>query len=958
MELIRHHGQTVLLIEDHGAEVLARLLGKPWDLDLFLRVATGSTVALGCFHRRGLVHKDINPASIFVRTSTGEAWLSRFGLVSRLARDRETPAPSRFISGTLAYMAPEQTGRMNRSSDSRSDLYSLGVTFYEMLTGELPFTASEPMEWIHAHVAKQPTPPGERAHGIPEAISGIVLKLLAKNAEDRYQTAAGLEADLRKCLDQSESQGRIDPFPLGTHDVPDRLVIPERLYGREGEIRLLLTALDRVVNGGPPELVLVSGYSGIGKSSVVNEVQKALPPRGLFASGKFDQYKRDIPYATLAQALEHLVRYILSLSETELGHWREDLRQALGPNGQLILNLIPQLELIVGPQPPVPDLPPRDAQNRFQMVLRRLLGVFASATHPLVLFLDDLQWLDAATLDLFELLITAPELRHLLLTGAYRDNEVDSSHPLMRRLEAIRRSGARVHDIVLAPLGFDDLSELISEMLHCEREHVQPLTQLVQEKTGGNPFFAIQFLAELNEAGLIAFDRDAPGWTWNPDRIRAKNYTDNVADLLVGKVDRLSSGTKDALRQLACLGDSAPIGKLALIYGQSEDEIDVTLSEAVRTGLILRVDGAYTFLHDRVHEAAYSLIPEAERAATHLRIGRLLLAHTAPEKREESIFEIVNQLNRSIALIVSPEEREQVAELNLIAGKRAKASTAYTSALNYFSVGGTQLTADVWERRYELVFATEINRAECEFLAGDFAAARGRLEVLSLRAANVVDKAATTCLWVTLYTVLDRPDRAVEIGLEYLREVSMPCTPHPTDEELREEYEQVWRRLGERPIEALFDLPLMSDPAYCATMDVLMAVWPPAYFFDVRLFDLFMLRIANLSIEHGNSDGSSFAYASLETTVGWRFGNYRAGSRFGRLGLDLVDKKGLDRFKARVYISVGNMAFFWPQQVPGVALIRRGFEAALETGDLSFASVSYNTILLNRLANGDPLEEI
>ena len=357
LELIRHHGQTVLLIEDHGAEVLARLLGKPWDLDLFLRVATGSTVALGCFHQRGLVHKDINPASIFVRTSTGEAWLSRFGLVSRLTRDRETPPPSRFISGTLAYMAPEQTGRMNRSSDSRSDLYSLGVTFYEMLTGELPFMASEPMEWIHAHVAKQPTPPGERVHGIPEAISGIVLKLLAKNAEDRYQTAAGLEADLRKCLDQWESQGRIDSFPLGRHDVPDRLVIPERLHGREGEIRLLLTALDRVVNGGPPELVLVSGYSGIGKSSVADVVQKALPPRGLFALGKFDQYKRDIPYATLAQALEHLVRYILSLSETELGHWREDLRQVLGPNGQLILNLIPQLELIRRPPAPGPGSP-------------------------------------------------------------------------------------------------------------------------------------------------------------------------------------------------------------------------------------------------------------------------------------------------------------------------------------------------------------------------------------------------------------------------------------------------------------------------------------------------------------------------------------------------------------------------------------------------------------------------
>src|ERR1700686_2460936 len=431
-------------------------------------------------------------------------------------------------------MAPEQTGRMNRSVDSRSDLYALGVTFYEMLTGTLPFTAADPMEWVHCHLARQPVPPHERAASVPAPLSAIVMKLLVKTAEERYQTAAGVAADLRRCLAEWEVTGRIGPFPLGAQDVSDRLLIPEKLYGRESEIATLIASFDRVVANGTLEFVLVSGYSGIGKSSVVNELHKVLvPPRGLFASGKFDQYKRDIPYATLAQAFQSLVCSLLSQSGTELGQWRDSLSEALGPNGQLIVNLVPEIELVIGKQPPVADLPPQDTQNRFQMVFRRFLGVFARKEHPLVLFLDDLQWLDTATLDLLERLATHSEVRHLLLVGAYRDNEIGPAHPLLRTLDAIR--DARVHEIVLAPLGLDDAGQLVAEALHCAPERARPLAQLVQEKTGGNPFFAIQFLRALAEEGQLAFDSVSRAWQWNIDRIRARNYTDNVVDLIVEK---------------------------------------------------------------------------------------------------------------------------------------------------------------------------------------------------------------------------------------------------------------------------------------------------------------------------------------------------------------------------------------------------------------------------------------
>ena len=404
-------------------------------------------------------------------------------------------------------MAPEQTGRMNRSIDARSDLYALGVTLYQMLTGALPFSASDPMEWVHCHIARRPVPPAELVPTIPPQLSAIVMKLLAKTAEERYQTAAGVEADLRRCLATLESSGRIDPFPLGAQDVSDRLMIPERLYGREREIDTLLATFDRVVAQGTTELVLVSGYSGIGKSSVVNELHKLLvPPRGLFAAGKFDQYKRDIPYTTLAQALRALVRQILVKSEAEVDQWRCVLKEAVEPNGQIIVSLVPELEVIIGKQPPVADLPPQDAHNRFQLVFRRFLGAFARPEHPLALFLDDLQWLDTATLDLLEHLVTHLEVRHLLLVGAYRDNEVSPSHPLLRTLDAVRKAGARVQEIVLAPLGSDDVGQLVADATHCEPERARPLAELVREKTGGNPFFAIQFFTALAEEGLLAFE--------------------------------------------------------------------------------------------------------------------------------------------------------------------------------------------------------------------------------------------------------------------------------------------------------------------------------------------------------------------------------------------------------------------------------------------------------------------
>ena len=959
LALMRDASRTVLVLDDLGGEPIDRLLRGPMELGRFLRLGIAITSALGKLHQRGLVHKDIKPGNILLNEATGEVRLTGFGIASRLPRERQSPEAPEFIAGTLAYMAPEQTGRMNRSIDSRTDLYALGVTLYQILTGSLPFTASDPMEWVHCHVARQPAPPGERLTDLPGSVSAIIMKLLAKTAEERYQTATGAERDFRRCLAEWETRSCIDEFAPGEHDIPDRLLIPEKLYGRASEIDTLLASFDRIVAGGRPELVLVSGYSGIGKSAVVNELHKPLvPPRGLFASGKFDQYKRDIPYATLAQAFQSLIRPLLSKPEAELRRWREALIEALDPNGLLIVDLVPELKHIIGEQPPVPELPPQAAQGRFQLVFRRFISVFARPEHPLALFLDDLQWLDPATLDLLEDLLTRPDVHHLLLIGAYRDNEVDPTHPLTRKLEAMVQAGAVLQNIVLAPLTREDLGQLIADSLHCECERVIPLAQLIHEKTTGNPFFAIQFITALAEETLLAFEYSAARWSWDLNRIHAKGYTDNVVELMVGKLNRLPVATQKALQQLACMGNSAEFAMLGMIYQDSREEIHVQLWEAVRTGLVFRAEASYRFLHDRVQEAAYSLIPEELRAEAHLRIGRLLAAHTPPEKLDEGIFEIVNQLNRGSHLVTSTEERERVAELNFIAGKRAKISTAYASALKLLAAGRALLAEETWDSNYDLIFSIEYLTAECELLTADMAAAENRLSMLAQRAKSGHDIAVVTRLRLTLYTTLDRSDRGMELCLEYLRRLGTDWSLTPTRDEVMREYGRIWSLVGDRQIEELVDLPLMTDPDILDVLDVLTEAVTPAMYCHQNLMPLVLCHMVNLSLEHGNCDGSCFAYVWFAVIAGPRFGKYKDGFRFGRLGYELVEKRGLIRYQARTYMSFGNMVIPWARHaLEGRELARRAFDAANRIGDLTFAAYSCTKLITNFLTVGDPLAE-
>ncbi|MGA8655535.1 MAG: AAA family ATPase [Chthoniobacterales bacterium] len=959
--LARQAGRTTLVLEDPGGVPLDSLLGRSLELTQALRLAIGIAHALRGLHDRGIIHMDLKPANILVQPETGKAWLMGFGIASRLARELQPASTPELIAGTFAYMAPEQTGRMNRSIDSRADLYSYGVILYEMVTGLLPFCASDALEWIHCHVARQPVPPDERIEGIPEPVAAIVMRMLAKTAEDRYQTAAGVEADLRRCLEDWESLGRINSFPLGKHDASDRLRIPEQLYGRDQEVKKLLDAFERVVATGASELALVTGYSGIGKSAVVNELRKAIVlPRAFFVAGKFDQHKSDIPYSTLAQAFQTLIRQILSKSEEEVDQWRNALLEAVAPNGQLIANLIPELELVIGKQPVVPELPPKETQHRFQAVFRRFLGVFARQEHPLVIFLDDLQWLDGATLTLLENLVLQPDVRHFLIIGAYRDNEVGPSHPLTRTLDSFRQAGAIVNEIALKPLSLKDVNQFIADALRCERVRVRSLARLVYQKTAGNPFFLIQFLTSLAEEHLVEFEPREAVWKWNLAKIKTRGFTDNVVDLMIRKLRRLPTATVEALKLLACLGADTEIGTLALVNGGREEEVHSAMWEVVRAGLVLRLTDSYKFLHDRVREAAYLLIPQASRAEVHLRIGRLLVAKMDPKEIAESIFNVVNQLNFGAALISDRDEKEHAARLNLCAGRKAKASTAYGSACIYLTAGMNLIGSQCWDNpnQYDLAFALWRERAECELLSGNFDEAERLICRLIQRGVSRVDKATAYSLKVVLHLIKSEKRQGVDTALECLRLFGIEMSAHPTREEVKNEFEIVWRNLAGRSIESLVDLPLMTNPEMHAAMRVLSFLTGPALYTDINLYHLHFCKMVNLSLTYGTSDASTFGYAGFGAILCLPFQRYGDGYRFAKLAGELVEKYGFTAYKAKVYLAM-EMVVLWTQPIDvGINLIRTAFHAGVESGDLSYACYSCMHLVTDLLTKGAHLDDV
>ncbi|OFX20890.1 MAG: hypothetical protein A2V77_24585 [Anaeromyxobacter sp. RBG_16_69_14] len=955
-----YQGAPALVLEDFEGRSLAELRGAPLDRRRFLLVASRLAAALAAVHSRGVIHKDIKPENVILHPGTGEVRLIDLGLASLLSAEQQEVQAHRVIEGSLPYLSPEQTGRTSWPVDARTDLYSLGVTLYELCAGRLPFQADDPPGWIHGHLARVPSPLSEVQPGTPAVLSDIVAKLIAKAPEDRYRSALGLQFDLERCLASLTSEGRIEAFALGQGDVSERFQVPYGIRGREQETAEILAAFDRVAASGLPELVLVSGHAGIGKTSLVRELHKPIVrERGLFLSGKCDQYRRDMPYSTIAEALRALLLETMVESDERIKAWRDRLRNALGANGGLIVSVIPELELLMGPQPAVAELPLDEARNRLRVVFWQFLGVFARKEHPLALFLDDLQWSDAASLELLVDVLLHPDTRHLLAIGAYRSDEVTAGHPLMMALDGLRKSRLAVRELVLGPLSRDHLGQLVAGAMLRDPDDVAPLTALIGEKTAGNPFFAIQFLTALHEDGLIRLDSQELAWRCDIAAARARGYTSNVVDLMVSRLKRLPSQAQEAVKLAACVGDVADVATLSMLLARSEEETHRALWEPMREGLVNRSGDTYRFSHDRVRQAAHALFPEARSGEVHLRIGRLLLAHTADARLGDRVFDIASQLNRGATLIEDQEERYRLAEIDLLAGQRAKASAAHGPAAQYLAAGMAMLPADCWQARPELAYALHLERAQCEYLSGEFAEAERCLTVALLHARSNTEKAAVYRLRIEVCTTRGEAEKAVDGLVECAALFGLALERHPPSGCVEEQCARVTRSLDRKGIEELVDLPSIADPDVRALLEALVAASSAAYHYDKRLSLVVLCEAVRLSIQCGNAPCSAVAYALFGATIGPQLGDYRGGYRFGKLGLDLVERKGFLACRSRTSLLFWNCIAFWTEHVSNaLSHLEEGLRVGLETGDLNFACYSCFAVITIRLARGDPLEDV
>ncbi|WP_170136344.1 AAA family ATPase [Nannocystis exedens] len=956
-----YRGMPALVLEHFDGTFLEQLLTTtPLPIERFLALAIGIAGAVEELHRRDVVHKDLKPDNIVVDPVRGEVKLANLGVASPRHREPGLAPTPGVLAGSLPYMSPEQTGRMNRPLDCRTDLYSLGVTFYRMLTGRLPFRASDPLEWVHCHVARPVTPPAALRPSIPAVISAIVVKLLAKVAEDRYQSARGLRRDLERCLTEWRARGRVESFPLGEEDLSERPCAPQELYGRERELAALRGAFEAMVETGAPGVVRVSGYSGVGKSSLVYRLQRPIvQAHGFFLAGKFDQYQRGIPYATISQAFRALVRDILAEPEERVTAWRGRLTAALGLNARLIVDIIPELALVLGEQPPVPELSGADAQSRFHLVFRQFLGVFAAREHPVALFLDDLQWVDPASLALLTHLVTHPDIHYFLWIGAYRDNELSAEHPLMTALARVREANVPVCDVVLKPLSEEHVAALVTATFGGRVRDPTTLGRLIHGKTGGNPFFALQFINMLYQEGLIALDLSSGLWAGDAPRIHAKATTSNVAELMVRTLQRLSSPAREALKLAACLGGATELGLLAALADRPEAEVRRDLSAAVQAGLVLRDGDAYKFAHDRVQEAAFSLIPAAERAAVHLRIGRLLLARLSREELEAQVFEVAAHFEEGAYLLERTDEKVRVAELHLAAGRKAQASTAYDAAVRYYAAGSALLDPEAWAEQHSLAFSLGFGRAECEYLQGRFDAAESLFAALFDHAQTRRERAEIRRIEVDLFTSRQELRTAVERGIEGLRWLGVELSAHPSREQVRRELQTIRDALGERAIEDLLELPRLTDPDMRAALGILAVLFAPALNTDPELPFLCYCRMVQISLRHGNGEGSALGYAYFGMVLGPSFGRYHEGYRFGKLGYDLAERLGLVAYRAKLHCIFGDCVCSWTQHLRGaLRYLEIAFQAALQTGDITFACYCCNHYVADLLVLGEPLEQV
>lgn len=984
-----HYNNTYFMtVEDIGGLALDQWMNELaqsnppgfMPMKLFFQLALEITHILIRLHQAQIIHKDINPANVIYNPESGQLRIIDFGCSTFLAQERPIPGHPILLEGTLLYISPEQTGRMNRAIDYRTDYYSLGATFYHLLTGQPPFISSDPLELVHSHIARQPVQPHLINPDIPMPLSALIMKLMAKDAEQRYLSPQGLLADLTECKKQYEATGLINPFVLGQHDISDRFQIPEKLYGREIQREKLLQAFERVAGGGS-ELMLVTGDSGIGKTALIQEIYKPVTrQRGYFVTGKFDQLQRSIPYSGWIQALRTLMRQILIESDAQIKIWRERLLEALGDSGRIVIEEIPELELIIGPQPPVPELGPMEALIRFNLMFQSFIKVFSQPEHPLVIFLDDLQWADTASLKLLESLFDTPEKSSLFVILAYRDKEVESAHPLLLTIDQMVKTGIEPNAIALKPLAIPEITNLLADTFHCQPRKTRPLAELVYRKCWGNPYLLLEFLRYLYEQHYIVFDPDRNAWDWDLEQIDSMGIGDRVAELMEEKVSHLPETTRGILCKAACLGSAFNLKTLAFVTELIPSEVAQMIWVAVRDGLVVPlgdayklamvetedtqrpadsiIDVEYRFAHDKVRQSFYEMIPAAQRPEVHLALGRSLSA--LPKKdQERSLFDIVNQFNLSYPLVCQEVNRSKLAQLNLKAGKKASQSAAFDAALTYYQIGLELLPAAAWNEYYELTLSLHLGIMQCAYLCGNLELTERMGEKALNHVTDLLDVVKIQTIIVQALWAQNRLEQSIETALNLLARLGLELPAFPDVNDLTAALADTSTLLAGRSNEELIQLPIMTDPQKLAIMDVLLSIAAPAYFARPLLYFLISLTQIGLSVEYGNTPATAAAYANYALILSSMAGDIDNGWRVGELALALEAKLNAKTFRAIVNQLINWFVRPWKESIRELpARFLDVYKSGLETGAVVYAAGALGAARIHDFLAGGDLERL
>lgn len=975
-ELTKQDNRQGIVMEDIDGISLKEYRKTKFTLEEFFKIAILMTKAVEETHRKNIIHKDINPSNFIYNPQTENLKLIDFEISTTSDIENVVLENVNILEGTLAYISPEQTGRMNRGVDYRTDFYSLGITFYEFLTGKLPFDYTDPMELVHSHIARHATPPSEIDSSIPIPLSDLVMKLIEKSSEDRYLSSSGILYDL-----ESLSAGIYNytaSFPaLGKRDNSNKFRIPQKLYGRQKELEILLNAFDRVILN-KSEMLLIAGYSGIGKSSLVNEIHRPITEkRGYFISGKFDQYNRNIPYKAFVNIFQDLVKQLLCESKIQLQEWKNKLLSTLGENAQIIVDVIPEIELITGEQPPVAQLGPNESQNRFNLVFQKFIKVFTRTEHPLVIFLDDLQWADSASLRLMRLLMSHAS-PGLFLIGAYRDNEISTTDPLSITLSEISKTGAILNYISLSPLSLDSVIEIIVDTLNLPVEEVSSLSSLVYLKTAGNPFFLNEFLKSLSKEKLLEFDDKNRRWVWDIEKIEKRGFTDNVVEFMTGKIKTLPEITQGLLKLSACIGNQFDLKTLSLVAERSLEDTLINLQYAIGENFIIPIGSIpdidspsflnidkeqsipeYKFAHDRIQQSCYSLIPEKERAKTHFLIGRHLEKRMSEEIKEERIFSLVNQLNYGISFLQSKEDKVELAAMNLLAAHKARSSSAYQATIEYAKIGIALLGTDAWLENYKMTLSLHELGAEVASLVGEFDLMDKWMEDLKQNAKTILDQVPMYFVKIQSLASQNKLPEAIKTGQLILAKFGIHFPESPTPDDFVKGMNEISHLLGERKVEELYYLPKMIDPEKLAIMNIAACLIPACYNAGSPLFVLVIILQVNYSIRFGNSPISSFSYVNYGILLNNIMKDVPMLDEFRKLAYRLGLEPDSKLMRSGTFTGIGLFLHHRTAHLKEtIPILQSGYQIGLETGSFEFVGYSGYALSLNLFWSGEILPDL